>query len=624
MSNTDAIMNYPYGQFLMIRLDFVLLRDDELQARILRIIESKMLEQKKQWQDEVVKAIENKETPPPEPEHYWVSLSYAQFIARLYKFNTAKSPEGKHNTIGKGTLRKAIQALIEDHYLLIQPQPGNEFDSAQYTINTSLVEKHMWERLPKEPWKYLGYNGNVEVPPVTKNVTPPQLQNLTLPPVTKNVTGDIQNLDLPLTNFDTGELQNLKLLIDKVIDSRNRDGSKEDTSSVDVRTNATNDSAIAPSHAPSSPQELSTNLEQLSTPDVDKGASDDDNHTHSHTDDNHAHYGTRTSSTEKLRDDNSGATTGYPSSTSRDSSFSRLPVAEDVSVANNATDPCSTTPPLEQASTDIRIAQEETTHTEGANDAHNNRPVDGSLDSLDNLGRHSSVSGQKTETGVVDHHGSDGALLPPRAPHSSRPEADLDSTKPDKPNGNVTQSPEQPSNATKEVSQPSLIEKPAKPEMPPASMKWCAEKMVQITEFELGKYYPESRRGKQKDAAQKIMKLDAQVTEQQYIDGYRKLKKWWNDHKGPLHVTHMAEKTKRGETRVLEQIDELEFFQQKTSDEARNSHPAKTDRSNARNTNRVVVDNSPEAVADRDARNDAAIAKARARLAKMQAAQQAG
>src|SRR5690348_10732407 len=171
-SNMDAIMNYPYGTFLMERLDLVLLRDDALQARIMRVIEHEMVKLKEKWQDEVVKATEAKLTPPPEPEHYWVTMSQGQFIAYLYKFDTAKAKD-KNNTLCKGTLRKALNALTKDLYLLTRAQPGKEFQSTQYTLNTQLVEHHMWERLPKEPWKYLGMQGNGDFVPVTKNVTPP-------------------------------------------------------------------------------------------------------------------------------------------------------------------------------------------------------------------------------------------------------------------------------------------------------------------------------------------------------------------------------------------------------------------------------------------------------------------
>jgi gamma-glutamylcyclotransferase (GGCT)/AIG2-like uncharacterized protein YtfP len=222
MSDNDAIMNYPYGTFLMDRLDLILLRDDELQARIMRIIEHEMVKLKAKWQDDKLKAIEKKKPIPPEPEYYWVTLSYAQIIAYLYKFDSAKAPKDKKNTISRSTLRKAINALIDDQYLLRKAKPGSEFGAAQYTLNTKLIEEHMWSRLPKDPWSYLGYNGNVP----GEKLVPPQAQNLN-PPPSKNVPGEAQNLNLPLTNFETGELQNLRLLIDREIELRNTDTKDE-------------------------------------------------------------------------------------------------------------------------------------------------------------------------------------------------------------------------------------------------------------------------------------------------------------------------------------------------------------------------------------------------------------
>lgn len=234
MSGNDAIMNYPYGKFLMDRLDLILLRDDELQARIMRIVEHEMVKLKEKWEDDKVKAIEKKKEPPLEPEYYWIEpLSYAQIIARLYKFDSAKASKDKKNTISKGTLRKAINALIDDNYLLRKAKSGSEYGPAQYTLNTKLIEEHMWTRLPKDPWSYLGYNGN-----------PPQVQNLTLPPP-KNAPGEVQNLNPPLANFDTGELQNLRLLIDREIELRK----------TDIKDESKNEEPEVPTHSftPSQP-----------------------------------------------------------------------------------------------------------------------------------------------------------------------------------------------------------------------------------------------------------------------------------------------------------------------------------------------------------------------------------
>jgi len=236
----DAIMNYPYGTFIMDRLDLILLRDDELQARIMRIVEHEMVKLKEKWEDDKLKAIEKKKVPPPEPEHYWVTLSYAQIIAYLYKFDSAKAPKDKKNTISRGTLRKAITSLIDDEYLLRKAKPGSEYGAAQYSLNINLIEEHMWSRLPKDPWSYLGHNGNI---PGSNFVPGGEAQNLN-PPPPKNVPGEAQNLNPPLANFDTGELQNLRLLIDREIELRK----------TDILDESKKEEPLVPSHSSTSSQ----------------------------------------------------------------------------------------------------------------------------------------------------------------------------------------------------------------------------------------------------------------------------------------------------------------------------------------------------------------------------------
>src|SRR6266571_4435475 len=248
MSGNDAIMRYPYGSFLMTRLDLILLRDDELQAQIMRILEYKMVRLREKWQDEIVKAIDKGLPPPPEPEHYWVTLSQGQIIAHLFRFNSAKAPKEKKNSISKGTVRKALNALIEDVYVLTRSQPGKEFQATQYTLNTKLIEEHMWTRLPKEPWSYLGYSGKGEFEAVSPELGG-ELQILKLGRVTNFETGELQNVNLPLTNLESGELQNLKVLIESLLESR-RDTKEDKTTGTVAQPNDNCDAADAdrPSH----------------------------------------------------------------------------------------------------------------------------------------------------------------------------------------------------------------------------------------------------------------------------------------------------------------------------------------------------------------------------------------
>jgi hypothetical protein len=125
--------------------------------------------------------------------------------------------------------------------------------------------------------------------------------------------------------------------------------------------------------------------------------------------------------------------------------------------------------------------------------------------------------------------------------------------------------------------QETLFEAPdSPPVMPPESMSWSAEKLVQITEAKRfvkdsqgirhqGQRFSEkvygksgtSQRDRQKEAAKKIIALD--VTEEQYIMAYDvRNDKWWNDEKSSLTVETMLAKTPRKIIRVIELLEEIE------------------------------------------------------------------
>ena len=181
----------------MVRPEFVLLRNDDIEARLMRIIEGWMEHQKAAWQAEYMAAVNAKRTPPPEPEEYWVTISQSQFIAQLYMFDTAnlirtipRDENGKkngpitydkENRISKGTLRAHLNALITDTVILVRPQPGHEFESAQYTLNRPLIQE-LEDKLPKNYLAIFGGVTMIECPPVT-SVEPPSYNHCN-PPVT--------------------------------------------------------------------------------------------------------------------------------------------------------------------------------------------------------------------------------------------------------------------------------------------------------------------------------------------------------------------------------------------------------------------------------------------------------
>ena len=170
-----TIFRYPFGLFLMERVEFVILCQDELEAKIMRIVEYEMIRIKETWQGKVAKAVEAKEPRPPEPE-YWVRLSHAQIIAKFYKFDSSKVGAKHSLSISKATLRKAINSLVEKGFLLSRSMPGDEFGAPQYMLNCQVIQKAM-DNLTQDPFSYF-YLGAA----VGDSVSSTPLQNLEVPP----------------------------------------------------------------------------------------------------------------------------------------------------------------------------------------------------------------------------------------------------------------------------------------------------------------------------------------------------------------------------------------------------------------------------------------------------------
>jgi hypothetical protein len=227
---SEAILfEYPYNLFLMQRLEFVILTQDELEAKIMRIVEYEMVKQKEAWQNRVAQAIEAKKTPPKEPKVYWVRLSYAQVIGKLYKFDSAKVGAKHPLSLSKGTLRKAITSLIEKGFLFMRSKPGEEFGAPLYTLNRDLIQQAMRE-LPKDPFSVFFIGGGTNFEPGG------EVQILNVPP-TNFESGEVENLDLPLTEIEPPQVQNLEVFKD--IDNNDSQEEKETKKEDSVVADAT-------------------------------------------------------------------------------------------------------------------------------------------------------------------------------------------------------------------------------------------------------------------------------------------------------------------------------------------------------------------------------------------------
>lgn len=141
-NSPTTLFRYPYNLFLMERLEFLLLTQDELEARILRVLEYEILKHKEKWQSRVRTAIEAKKPISLEPKEYWVRLSYSQIIAKLYRFDTSRVGGAKQAlSISKTSLRRAINGLLTKNLILMRSVRGDEYGAPQYTLNRKTIQE---------------------------------------------------------------------------------------------------------------------------------------------------------------------------------------------------------------------------------------------------------------------------------------------------------------------------------------------------------------------------------------------------------------------------------------------------------------------------------------------------
>lgn len=258
MSEQTTLFKLPYNRFLMQRMEFVVICGDHLAANILRVIEAEMIKRKDAWEKRAEKAIEEKKPLPRKPKTWWVRLSQAQIIARLYMYDSAKlkKPESedldssewveyrhkKALSISKATLKKAIELLKALGFLIERSQPGDEFGAPIYVLEEKNVQSAI-ENLPADPFTIFYHLGGVE-----NFESGGESKNFTVPPENSD-SGDSKNSDVPGEKFESGESQIFRLDIDSNRDSledTEKDDEREATLPAHEQNGGDSSSALAP------------------------------------------------------------------------------------------------------------------------------------------------------------------------------------------------------------------------------------------------------------------------------------------------------------------------------------------------------------------------------------------
>lgn len=129
----SASLTFPFGSFLMLRLEYVLLTGNELEAKILRLIEKRMDDERRRRYQAQMNTLPSgtKETSAvlDIPKNVWVPISHALFLYDLY--GTVQS---------ENTLKRALASLLKKQLILARKGQGR-YAPTEYQLNLEKIEE---------------------------------------------------------------------------------------------------------------------------------------------------------------------------------------------------------------------------------------------------------------------------------------------------------------------------------------------------------------------------------------------------------------------------------------------------------------------------------------------------
>lgn len=123
------LLTFAIGSYLMLRIDYVVICRDELEAKILRIIEMYMeMERARIYQETVNGSTGETDEDIEITKDIWVAISHRLFTRDLYQL--VKSAN---------TLKRAIKSLADKGFIFIRPGTGKH-DPILYQLNTAKLQ----------------------------------------------------------------------------------------------------------------------------------------------------------------------------------------------------------------------------------------------------------------------------------------------------------------------------------------------------------------------------------------------------------------------------------------------------------------------------------------------------
>jgi len=122
-------LDFPFDAFLMVRLEYSLLFEDELEAKLLRIIERYVCEERSRIYRDTVNKHGSTQCVSDITRDIWVPISYALFMSDLYNKVTSEN-----------TIKKALNSLIEKKIIFKRHERKKRYDPPEYKIHHSVLQ----------------------------------------------------------------------------------------------------------------------------------------------------------------------------------------------------------------------------------------------------------------------------------------------------------------------------------------------------------------------------------------------------------------------------------------------------------------------------------------------------
>jgi hypothetical protein len=128
----SKLLKFPYGSYLMVRLDYIVICGDELEAKIMRIIEQYMDDERRRMYQDLLndpKSDTKAEDTVEITKDVWASISHRLFMNDLY-----------HQVKSENTLKRALKSLKDKGFIHIRDKNLKQYEAPKYQIDTDVTQ----------------------------------------------------------------------------------------------------------------------------------------------------------------------------------------------------------------------------------------------------------------------------------------------------------------------------------------------------------------------------------------------------------------------------------------------------------------------------------------------------